>query len=49
MSYRNIAELLNSDGVPTAHKGEKWYASTVRNIFISVSKENSIITEEPPA
>ena len=49
MSYRNIAELLNSDGVPTAHKGEKWYASTVRNIFISVSKENSIITEEPTA
>ena len=49
MSYRNIAELLNSDGVPTAYKGEKWYASTVRNIFMSVSKEKSIITEESTA
>ena len=49
MSYRNIAELLNSDGTETARKGEKWYASTVRNIFISVSKEKSLIIEEPTA
>jgi len=42
ISYRNIAESLNKDAIPTAHSGEKWYASTVRNIFVSLSKENLI-------
>jgi DNA invertase Pin-like site-specific DNA recombinase len=42
ISYRNIAEGLNKDAIPTAHSGEKWYASTVRNIFVSLSKENLI-------
>ncbi len=43
ISYRNIAEGLNKDAIPTAHSGEKWYASTVRHIFVAVSKENSIL------
>ena len=42
ISYRNIAENLNRDAIPTAHSGEKWYASTVRNIFVALSKENLI-------
>jgi len=42
ISYRNIAENLNKDAIPTAHSGEKWYASTVRNIFVALSKENLI-------
>ena len=49
VSYRLIAEGLNRDEIPTAHQGDKWYASTVRNIFVSVSKEKSLITEEPTA
>lgn len=49
VSYRLIAEGLNADNVPTAYKGEKWYASTVRNVFVSVSKEKIVITEEPTA
>jgi site-specific DNA recombinase len=49
VSYRLIAEGLNKDKILTAHQGEKWYASTVRNIFVSVSKEKSLITEEPTA
>ena len=49
VSYRLIAEGLNRDEIPTAYKGEKWYASTVRNVFVSVSKEKSIITEDPTA
>jgi site-specific DNA recombinase len=49
VSYRLIAESLNRDKIPTAYKGDKWYASTVRNIFVSVSKEKSIITKEPTA
>jgi site-specific DNA recombinase len=49
VSYRLIADGLNRDEIPTARLGDKWYASTVRNIFVSVSKENSIITEEPTA
>ena len=49
VSYRLIAESLNRDEIPTAYKGDKWYASTVRNIFVSVSKEKSIITKEPTA
>jgi DNA invertase Pin-like site-specific DNA recombinase len=41
-SYRNIAKSLNDQGIPTAHSGEMWHASTVRNIFVAVSKENLI-------
>jgi site-specific DNA recombinase len=49
VSYRLIAESLNRDRILTAHKGDKWYASTVRNIFMSVSKEKILIAEEPVA
>ena len=29
----SIAERLNSDGVPTAHGGKRWYPATVRKIL----------------
>ncbi len=41
VSYRNIADGLNADGIPTPKSGEKWHASTVRNVFLSVNKEVS--------
>ena len=41
-SYRNIAKSLNDQAIPTAHSGEMWHASTVRNIFVAVCKENLI-------
>jgi DNA invertase Pin-like site-specific DNA recombinase len=31
-SLRTIAEALNADGVPTAHGGRRWHASTVRAV-----------------
>jgi DNA invertase Pin-like site-specific DNA recombinase len=31
-AYARIAEGLNDDAVPTAHGGQRWYASTVRNV-----------------
>lgn len=34
-SLRTIAEDLNSRGVPTAHGGRKWHASTVRAVLAS--------------
>lgn len=46
VSYRLIAESLNRDAIPTAYKGEKWYASTVRNVFVSVSKEKTAINKD---
>ena len=49
LSYRLIADGLNKDKIPTARMADKWYASTVRNIFVSVSKENPTITTEPTA
>lgn len=41
-SYRNIAKSLNDQAIPTAHSGEMWHASTVRNIYVAVCKENLI-------
>ncbi len=35
-SLRAIADGLNLDGVPTAHGGARWHASTVRGILASV-------------
>jgi hypothetical protein len=32
-SYRGIAEALNAAGVPTAHGGARWHASTVRKVL----------------
>lgn len=31
--FRRIANGLNRDGVPTAHGGAQWYASTVQRVF----------------
>lgn len=31
-TYRDIAEELNRDGVPTANGGREWYAATVRYV-----------------
>ena len=33
VSIRGIAERLNEDGVPTAHGGQRWYASTVQKVL----------------
>jgi DNA invertase Pin-like site-specific DNA recombinase len=30
--FRRIADNLNRDGVPTAHGGSRWYASTVQRV-----------------
>lgn len=37
-----IAEGLNSDGVPTARGGAKWYASTVRAVLVSSELDSSV-------
>lgn len=34
-SLRSIAEDLNTRGVPTAHGGRQWHASTVRSVLTS--------------
>ena len=36
---RRIAAGLNLDGVPTAHGGRRWWASTVRAVLASASGE----------
>ena len=33
LSLRSVAEWLNAEGVPTAHGGAAWHASTVRNVL----------------
>src|SRR5262245_25790193 len=33
LSLRPIADRLNADGIPTAHGGERWWASTVRSVL----------------
>lgn len=45
VSYRHIAERLNSEGVPTGRGKEIWYASTVRNVYLSMLKENEASQE----
>lgn len=42
VSYNQIAESLNRDGIPTGRRGDKWYASTVRNIFIGHQREREL-------
>lgn len=32
-SLRQIAASLNAEGVPTAHGGERWWASTIRSVL----------------
>jgi hypothetical protein len=33
LSLRQIADHLNADGIPTAHGGTRWWASTVRSVL----------------
>ena len=33
-TYAAIADALTREGVPTAHGGRRWYASTVRKALI---------------
>jgi len=33
-TYAQIAEKLNTDGIPTAHSGDRWHAATVRSIAL---------------
>jgi DNA invertase Pin-like site-specific DNA recombinase len=37
VSYQGCADALNAAGVPTAHGGRRWYASTVRSVEGSLS------------
>lgn len=39
MSFGEIAERLNKEGVATTNKGKQWYPSTVRHIFLAYSKD----------
>ena len=38
ISYRLIAERLNSEGIPTAHGGKEWYPATVRSSYMAYLK-----------
>ncbi|MDX6646498.1 MAG: hypothetical protein QOK40_2225 [Miltoncostaeaceae bacterium] len=37
LSYRQIADRLQAEGVPTAQSGTRWWASTVRGALINGS------------
>lgn len=39
LSLRAIAERLNTDDVPTTQDGQRWYASTVRAVLLSVERD----------
>lgn len=34
-TYQGCADALNASGVPTAHGGARWYASTVRHVHLT--------------
>jgi hypothetical protein len=36
-SLARIAAELNTDGIPTAHGGARWWASTVRGVLLRLS------------
>jgi DNA invertase Pin-like site-specific DNA recombinase len=38
LSYAACAEQLTAEGVPTAHSGARWYASTVRKVLLSADR-----------
>lgn len=38
LSYKNIADELNKNKIPTVSGGKQWYASTVRNAFLRFSE-----------
>jgi DNA invertase Pin-like site-specific DNA recombinase len=37
-SYGAIANSLNKDRIPTTNGGKEWYPSTVRHVFMTISK-----------
>lgn len=37
-SYHAIAKELNSEGVPTPLQGKEWYASTIRHLYLKLTK-----------
>ena len=37
LSLRSIADSLNQDGVPTARRGARWYAATLRHVLLRTS------------
>jgi len=39
LSLRAIAQVLNTDGVATAHGGARWYAATVRQVLLSNARK----------
>jgi DNA invertase Pin-like site-specific DNA recombinase len=45
LSYREIADALNADGIPTQN-GRKWHPSTVKNIVDALTVEESDGSEE---
>lgn len=38
LSYKNIADSLNRDAIPTVLGGKRWYASTVRTAYLRAKK-----------
>jgi len=42
-TYQGCADALNAAGVPTAHGGQRWYASTVRSVVRSTELDCELI------
>jgi len=40
-SFGSIANSLNRDKIPTTNGGKEWYPSTVRHVFMTISKKHS--------
>ena len=48
-SLRRIANRLNTDAVPTAHAGVRWYASTVSAVLRSVAADRAAASKRVSA
>jgi DNA invertase Pin-like site-specific DNA recombinase len=46
MSFRSIADILNDEGVSTPGNGQKWHASSVRNVLLTKTLPNTSTTQE---
>lgn len=42
MTFAACAEQLTTEGVPTAHGGRRWYASTVRKVLMSADRVQGV-------
>ncbi len=40
VSYKEISDTFNKEAIPTLLKGKKWYASTVRDIYLRYKSSN---------